>query len=249
MRHALPRWLLVDPWDCIVLAGYLTKDHAGFCNVPLGHRLWDVHWEKKWSQKWFHPRAILENGTTLEGGAVFSLNSSTFVGGTKIVPGVELSTMLRTMKRLQWCSRFGPTFFSVCKLGPKSEPIPEEHFLSNFYSFHYVSFGPSSYSLQRKVPDKWNLVQYRVRLNECNFQLSHLVLKLPTIRKPRPFEWESFFLLMERQIRWGILPLYLWRTFNILDDTTTCKNIVLAEEYQVLDFRFFRIVQLKRGLG
>ncbi len=39
-----------------------------------------------------HPGAVLENGATLEGGAVFlDKNSSTFDGGTKIVPGVELS--------------------------------------------------------------------------------------------------------------------------------------------------------------
>ena len=59
--------------------------------------------------KGLHPGAVLENGATLEGGAVFFLNnhvltrmvcmtfffldeiSSTFEDGTKIVPWVELS--------------------------------------------------------------------------------------------------------------------------------------------------------------
>ncbi len=45
--------------------------------------------------KRLHTGAVLENGATLEGGAVFSPNnhvySSTVEGGTKLVPGVELS--------------------------------------------------------------------------------------------------------------------------------------------------------------
>ncbi len=47
----------------------------------------------------FHPGAVLENGATLEGGAVFFLYSAT--GGAE----------LRTIKWLQGWSRFGFTFF------------------------------------------------------------------------------------------------------------------------------------------
>ncbi len=46
-----------------------------------------------WQPKRLHPWS--QNGTTSQGGAVLDLfldkNSSTFEGGTKIVPGVELS--------------------------------------------------------------------------------------------------------------------------------------------------------------
>ncbi len=44
---------------------------------------------KKVEPKRLHPGAVLENGATLEGGAVFPPNNHE--GGTKIVPGVELS--------------------------------------------------------------------------------------------------------------------------------------------------------------
>ena len=53
------------------------------------------HWEKKVEPKQIHHGAVLDNGATLEGGAVFlpllQENSSTFESGTKIVPRVELT--------------------------------------------------------------------------------------------------------------------------------------------------------------
>ncbi len=68
---------------------------------------WTFHWEKKWSQ---NPGAVLENGATLEGGAVFSLNNHV-KGGTKIVPGVELSYVPWNGSR--GGAVLAPLFFSV----------------------------------------------------------------------------------------------------------------------------------------
>ncbi len=70
----------------------------------LGHYVGslDSSLRKKVEPKRLHPGAILENGATSEGGAVFSLKGVTRVGAE-----------LRTMKRVQGWSRFGSTFFSV----------------------------------------------------------------------------------------------------------------------------------------
>ncbi len=91
-----------------------------------------VHWEKKWSQNGSTLENVLENGATSEGGAVFSLinmfnqggavsdlfldkNSSTIEGGTKIVPGVELSYVPWNGSRGR--AILSPLFFSVWKRG------------------------------------------------------------------------------------------------------------------------------------
>ena len=57
---------------------------------------------KKVEQKRLLPGTVLENGATLEGGAVLSLNSAT--GGAELC----------TVKRFQGWSRFCSTFFSQC---------------------------------------------------------------------------------------------------------------------------------------
>ncbi len=97
---------------------------------------------KKVEPKRLHPGAVLENGATSEGGAVFfslnflDKNSSTFEGGTKMVPGVVLKQCHpdqngavfnlfflkkrlhpprwhRFPKRLQGGAILAPLFFSV----------------------------------------------------------------------------------------------------------------------------------------
>ncbi len=77
-------------------------------NDPVHHKgciletpsCWDaiIYTEKKSGAKTFFPLIIMlrsQNGSNHQGGAVSDLfldkNSSTFEGGTKIVPGVELS--------------------------------------------------------------------------------------------------------------------------------------------------------------
>ena len=88
----------------------------------FGHRILSTFTEKKVEPNWLHSGAVLENGATLEGGAIFFLNnhvsdlflgenSSTFESGTKIVPQVELSYVPWNSSRDG--SVLAPLFFSV----------------------------------------------------------------------------------------------------------------------------------------